>query len=168
VGWVAARRRGWDAAAASRVFVVGAVGLTVLLGGWFSVATRATWTAERDIKLGAGAALDAAGAARDEVVMSLDTGGVRYWTGHPGVVAPADPIATIEEVARAYGARWLLVERGDAVEALMPVLEPGGTGRPAWIGPPVWTAPGVDASDRPAAVLVPVCLSADDGRCSSR
>ena len=69
-----------------------------------------------------GAALTAAGAAPGDVVMSLDTGGVKYWTGHPGVVAPADPIATIERVARAYDARWLLVERKDTVAALAPLL----------------------------------------------
>ena len=165
-GWMAARRRGWDAASASRAFVVGAVALSVLLGAWFSVATRATWSAERDVKVAAGAALDAAGAPRDDVVMSLDTGGVRYWTGHPGVVAPADPIATVEDVARAYHARWLLVEAGDAVPALAPVLDPAGAGRPAWIGPPIWTSSARDETGRPAAVLVPVCLEAADGRCA--
>ncbi len=165
-GWVALRRRGWDAASASRVFVVGAVGLSVLLGAWFSVATRATWTAERDLKIAAGAALDAAGAPRDDVVMSLDSGAVRYWTGHPGVVAPADPIATIEEVARAYHARWLLIEAGDAVEALAPVLDADGAGGQGWIGAPIWTAATRDGAGRPAAVLVPVCLEAGDGRCA--
>ena len=103
-----------------------AVGLAMLVGISFSFATRSAWVAERDLKLGAGTALTAAGAAPSDVVMSLDTGGVKYWTGHPGVVAPADPIATIERVARAYDARWLLVERRDTVAALAPLLKTDG------------------------------------------
>ncbi len=165
VGWAAARRRGWDRDRATRTFLVGAVGLTILLGAWFSVSTRATWAAERDIKVGVGAALDAAGARPTDVVMSLDTGGVRYWTGHPGVVAPSDPIETIEQVARAYDARWLLVERQDLVAALAPMLDGGAAARPAWIGPPMWTAAGRDEAG-PGAVLMPVCLSTSDTRCA--
>ena len=64
--------------------------------------------------------------------MSLDTGAIKYWTGHPGVVAPNDPIATIESVARAYDVRWLYVERSNAVPALGPILD--GSGRPGWVG----------------------------------
>ena len=67
-----------------------------------------------------------------DVVMSLDTGAIKYWTGHPGVVAPNDPIATIQSVAQAYNVRWLYVERADAVEALGPILD--GNGRPGWAG----------------------------------
>ena len=37
-------------------------------------------------------------------------------------MTPDDPIEVIESVARAYGARWLVVERGDAARALAPVL----------------------------------------------
>jgi hypothetical protein len=162
VAWAAARRTGWDVARASRTFVGGAVVLTMVVGVWFSVTTVATWTAERDIKVGAGAALTANGAPLGDVVMSLDTGGVRYWTGHPGVVAPADPIATIERVARAYGARWLLVERRDSVPALAPILT-GGT-RPSWVGPAVWTTPAPHAAQADAG-LYPICLDPTDPRC---
>ncbi len=162
VVWIAARRSNWDVEQASRFFIAGAVGLTILVGVTFSFATRATWAAERDIKVAAGAALSEAGALADDVVMSLDTGGVRYWTGHPGVVAPADPIGTIEKVARAYNARWLLVEKKDTVAALAPLLE-GVAPQPSWVGTSVWRK---SAGDSTEAALFPVCVSADDPRCA--
>ena len=173
VAWIAARRAGWDVAQASRTFVAGAVGMTMLVGVWFSFTTRSVWAGERDLKVGAGAALTAAGAGPGDVVMSLDTGGVKYWTGHSGVVAPADPIGTIETVARAYDARWLLVEKKDTVAALAPLLV-DATPEPSWIGPSVWRDPiGMPAVDPSVsgwtgseAALFPICLSADDARCA--
>ena len=169
----AGTRRSWDVAAASRVFLVGIVGLAMIVGISFSFATRSVWVAERDLKVAAGAALTAAAAAPGDVVMSLDTGGVKYWTGHPGVVAPADPIGTIQAVAEAYGARWLLVERRDSVPALAPLLGTAGE-RPFWVGPSIWrqpsgpgddsTGPGDDTAGSDAA-LFPICFDAADPRC---
>ncbi len=168
VVWVAARRATWDVERSSRLFVGAAVGLTILVGVAFSFATRSTWVAERDLKIAAGVALIDAGAGPGDVVMSLDTGGVKYWTGHPGVVAPADPITTIEKVARAYGARWLLVEQKDTVPALATLLV-DGTSAPSWIGPSVWrdieATSAAAGSTEWAAALFPVCTSADDVRC---
>ena len=174
VAWMAVRRRDWDVAEASRVFVLGAVVMAMLVGVVFSFSTRTAWAAERDIKVAAGAALASAGAEPTDVVMSLDTGGVKYWTGHPGVVAPDDPIATIERVAKAYGARWLLVEKKDTVTALAPLLVDPAP-QPTWIGRSIWREPAgipVVASAAPAiwsgseAALFPVCLSTDDLRCA--
>ena len=77
------------------------------------------------------------------------------------MVAPNDPIATVESVARAYDVRWLFVERSNAVPALGPILD--GTGRPGWVGPPVWSVTGqtttVDAG------LYPICFTTGDPRC---
>jgi hypothetical protein len=160
--WIAARRSTWDVAVATRFFVGGAVVLMLLVGVSLSFATRATWAAERDIKIAAGTAMAAAGARADDVVMSLDTGGVKYWTGHPGVVAPADPIDTIEQVARAYDARWLLLEKKDTVAALAPLLADQAP-QPTWIGTSIWR----DPAGRPAeAALFPICLSTTDPRCA--
>ena len=170
VAWLGARRK-WDVAAATRLFVVAAVVMTMLIGVSYSFITRAAWTAERDIKVEAGLALTASGAAPTDVVMSLDTGGVKYWTGHPGVVAPADPIDTIERVARAYDARWLLVERRDTVAALAPLLRDAAD-HPAWIGPSVWRQPAGIAPDSTDgagsdAALFPICLDPADPRCQA-
>ncbi len=162
VGWIARRRPAWNAESASRVFLAGMIGITLLGAAYFTTTVHATWAAARDLDQAVGAALGAHGAAPDDVVMSLDTGGIKYWTGHPGVVAPNDPIDTIESAARAYNARWLYVERSDAVAALGPILD--GTQRPGWVGPPVWSVTGPGATTD--AGLYPICLSPADPRCT--
>jgi hypothetical protein len=52
------------------------------------------------------------------------------------VVLVNDPLETIEEVARAYDIRWLVLDRSDSVEAVEPILDGQ---RPAWVGAPVMT-----------------------------
>ena len=95
--------------------------------------------------------------------MSIDAGGFKYFTGHPGVVSPDDPIETIEAVARAYDIRWLIIERADAARALGPVL--AGVTRYAWIGPSVFDVPSADGGV-PKLALFPVCTTATDTRCA--
>jgi hypothetical protein len=91
---------------------------------------------------------------RGDRILSIDAAGIKYWTGHPGVVTPDDPLQVIESVAAAYDARWLVVERSDAAIALGPVL--AGT-RPTWIGPD---------GGLPRLALFPVCTTDGDTRCS--
>jgi hypothetical protein len=69
--------------------------------------------------------------------MSFDASGTKYWSGHGGVVLVNVPIETIEQVARAYDIRWLVLDRGDAVPAVAPILD--GTSDPAWLGAPILT-----------------------------
>jgi hypothetical protein len=117
-------------------------------------------------------ALDDAGADASDRILSIDAAGIRYATGRGGVVTPNDPIETIESVARAYGARWLILERDDIVPALAPVLL--GQRRPAWIGAPVFertsaarpgATPGTGGVVAPEIALYPVCVAPADGRC---
>ena len=69
----------------------------------------------------------------DDRLLSIDAGGYEVLDRPPGgVVTPDDPIEVIESVARAYGARWLVVERADAARALAPVLR--GALEAPWIG----------------------------------
>jgi hypothetical protein len=96
-------------------------------------------------------------------LLSIDAGGYRYFTGRPGVVTPDDPIEVIESVARAYGARWLIVERADAARALAPVLQ--GALQVPWIGPPVFSVPASDGGT-PKLALYPVCTTDGDTRCA--
>jgi hypothetical protein len=99
----------------------------------------------------------------DDRILSIDAAGMWYFTGHPGVVTPDDPIDTIEQVAQAYQTRWLVVERGDAARALAPVL--AGT-RPPWIGPLIFAVRAADGG-LPDLALFPVCVSPGDTRCGA-
>ncbi len=155
--WVARRRARWDAAGAARVFVGGAVAFGVLAAVFGSVAIHRTWDAKRTRMQAVGAALDGAGAPLDDRVMSIDAAGNRYWTGHPGVVLVNDPLATVEDVARAYDIRWLVLERAESVPAAREILVDGR--RPDWVGPPILETPDVS--------VYPVCTAAGDPRCAA-
>jgi len=171
VGWVAARRRGWDAEQATRVFSGATVAFAVVAAAAASLATHAAWANRVADHQFAAAALDAAGAPLTDRVMSIDASGTRYWSGRGGVVLVNDPLPTIEQVARAYQIRWLILERADAVPAVAPIMD--GATRPAWIGPPVASRPAVTASGSVALAsgavdlaVYPVCVAPDDTRCT--
>jgi hypothetical protein len=154
--WVARRRTGWNPERAARVFVSGAVAFGVLaaIAGSFSV--HGTWDVKRTRMQAVASALDAAGAPVQDRVMSIDASGYRYWTGHPGVVLVNDPIGTVEEVARAYDVRWLVLERSDTIPAAREILVEDR--RPAWVGPPIEVTADVS--------LYPVCTVTGDQRCA--
>jgi len=169
VGWVARRRPAWHEASASRVFVGGAVALAMGTSVLFGLGVQRGWEAVRQDRLAVSAALVREGALPGDRLMSIDAGGYRYHTGLGGVVTPDDPLETVETVARAYGIRWLVLERREIVRSMIPVLK--GTSRPAWIGRPVWTllAPSSDPelADVPAVVIYPVCIDPADVRCAT-
>jgi hypothetical protein len=157
VAWLAVRRPGWNVEQASRVFVGGAVAFGVLCAVGGSLATHAAWATTREQMQAVAAALDAAGAPADDRVMSVDASGTRYWSGHPGVVLVNDPLDTVEQVARAYDIRWLVLDRADAVTvgAAREILADGR--RPPWAGPPIL--------ERDDVAVYPVCLAPGDPRC---
>lgn len=159
--WAAARRAGWNAQAAGRVFVTIAVGLTTLLGIVGAAFVHDRWSMERDQRQAVSRALAAAKAPDSDRLMAIDAAGYRYHTGRGGVVLVNDPLPTIEEVARAYAVRWVVVERDDGVGAMAPVL--AGT-RPSWIGEPILEIPSPDGLVAALAVY-PVCLEPTDVRC---
>ena len=103
--------------------------------------------------------------------MSIDASGTKYWSDRGGVVLVNDPLETIEEVARAYGIRWLVLDAGDSVAAVAPILDRDE--RPAWIGPAVYTEPREVDETAPAADgrfsvgVYPVCLEPADTRCAA-
>jgi hypothetical protein len=171
VAWVAARRRGWDVEQATRVFSGAAVAFAVVAGAAASLTTHATWASRVADHQFAAAALDAAGAPVTDRVMSIDASGTKYWSGRGGVVLVNDPLPTVEQVARAYQIRWLILERSDAVPAVAPILDGGA--RPAWIGPPIASRPaavppgGVALPPGSVDVAVyPVCMTPGDTRCA--
>ena len=72
--------------------------------------------------------------------MSIDASGMRYWSGHGGVVLVNDPLETIADVARAYDIRWLVADADEGVGAVAPIL--AGTEHPTWLGAPILTQGG--------------------------
>jgi hypothetical protein len=168
VGWVAGRRRRWEDGMAGAVMVWGLVAIVTASSFVFARQVEVGWDAVRQPRLAlagylAGVeATPGSGATASDRVMSIDAAGIKYFTGHPGVVSPDDPIDTIHDVAAAYGIRWLVVERDDAARALGPVL---AGQRPAWIGAPVFTVAASDGG-LPRLALFPVCTTpADAARC---
>ena len=148
VAWVAARRSTWHAATATRVFTVAAIGIAVMVAVGSAVVTQAAWAARRDDFLLVDRGLAEAGALPDDRVMSIDASGTLYWTGHGGVVLVNDPLETIEEVARAYDIRWLVLNRADTVASVAPILD----GVPARVAGRTRGEPaGPPAAGRPAA-----------------
>ena len=163
VGWIAARRPSWDRATAERIFTSAAVGFAVVAGVAGSLATQAIWSARRADFQAVAAALNAAGAPASDRVMSIDASGTRYWTGHGGVVLVNDPLGTVEQVARAYEIRWLVVNRADSVPAVAPLLVGE---RPGWVGAPILATAG-SPGDGIGLAVFPVCTQAGDVRCGS-
>jgi hypothetical protein len=160
VGWIAARRRTWDVAAAERIFTAAAVGFAVFVGIAGSMTTQAIWSGRRDDFRAVAAALDAAEAPVTDRVMSIDASGTRYWTGRGGVVLVNDPLDTVEGVAGAYDIRWLVVNRDDSVATVSPLLVGE---RPPWVGAPILAT--ADAGGEVRLAVFPVCTVAGDARC---
>jgi hypothetical protein len=162
VGWIAGRRRSWDEGRAGTIFVWGIVVLVAATAVLFGRPVQARWDETRQPRLALAAELDRLGVPSGDRLMSIDAAGMKYFTGRGGVVTPDDPLETIEAVARAYGPRWLVIERDDAARALAPVLL--GESRPAWIGAPVFAVPSADGG-APQLALYPVCTTDVDMRC---
>jgi 4-amino-4-deoxy-L-arabinose transferase-like glycosyltransferase len=135
VAWLAARRHSWDPALATRIFQGAAVAFSLGAATVGSSFVHDVWSASRDQFRQVASALDAAEAPTSDRVMSIDAAGTRYWSGRGGVVLVNDPIETIEDVARAYEIDWVVVDRGDSVAAMAPLLDGGP--RPAWLGAPI-------------------------------
>jgi hypothetical protein len=155
--WIARHRAGWGAETAGRVLVGGAVAFGVIAAVAGSFAVHGGWDVKRTRMQAVTSALDDAGAPISDRVMAIDASGIRYWSGHPGVVLVNDPLATVEEVARAYDIRWLVLERADSVPATQEILLEGQ--RPAWVGPPILESRDVS--------VYPVCTAAADPRCTT-
>ena len=168
--WAAPRRRGWTEDGAIRLFLITGVGSVVLNAVAFAALAYPRWNADRDARLSAGRALDAAGAPQTDRLLSADPAGFEYFTGRGGVVTPNDSLDVIHEVAADYGIRWLVLERAHIVPPLAPVIE--SVVSPSWLGPPIYSIPytgprtGDPAVDgAPALAIYPVCLAATDTRC---
>ncbi len=146
-GWVAARRRTWEREGAGRVFGSALVAFGVVAAVAASLSVHGTWARSRSRLQAIGPALEGAGAAPTDRVMSIDASGTKYWSGHPGVVLVNDPLDTIAQVARAYDVRWLVLDRTMSVDSAGPILD--GVERPAWLGPPIYAITADRSNARP-------------------
>jgi 4-amino-4-deoxy-L-arabinose transferase-like glycosyltransferase len=171
VEWVAARRATWQPQSATPVFRFGVVAVALLAALSQTQTTTAAWRTAEDSRLGLAAALAAIPAS--ELLMTADPGAYRYLFGRSGIVTPDDPLPVIEQAARTYGVRWLVLERGMIVPALAPVLR--GEERPAWLSGPLAVSTDMraaaadaaaDAAALPLAALYAVCLEPADRRCA--
>jgi hypothetical protein len=164
IAWLALRRPRWNATQAIRVFVGATVAFTVATAFLYALPVERNWDVSRQPRLALAAQLDHLGVAPNDRLLTIDAAGFKYFTGRGGVVTPDDPLETIESVARAYGTRWLVLERDDLARALAPVLL--GQARPSWIGPQVFRVAATDGGP-PRLALYPVCTSPTDTRCAS-
>ncbi len=112
IEWLAARRQGWDARLAKRVFGVGLVGMALLVSGFVSYQKVVVETRQQ----GSGASyshlvewLHAEGQG-DAIVMLGDPPSYWYHGGGPSIVVPNEPVATLLAVADRYGARYLVLD----------------------------------------------------------
>jgi hypothetical protein len=170
--WTARRRPAWTAEGAGRLFLVAAVASVAVNAVAFTAMAMPAWNRDRDNRVAAGQALDAAGVPSTDLLLSADPAGFKYFTGRGGVVTPNDSLEVIREVAADYHIRWLVLERAHIVEPMFPVIE--SKSRPAWIGPPIFTVPyaGPESGDTavnsaPDLAIYPVCTQAGDTRCPS-
>jgi Dolichyl-phosphate-mannose-protein mannosyltransferase len=137
VAWTAARRPSWRLDVATRTFTGAALAFGVGAAVVGSIFVHDVWAESRAKFQRVASALDGAGAPVTDRVMSIDAAGTRYWSGRGGVVLVNDPLATIEEVARAYDIRWLVLDREDSVESVAAILDGGPP--PPWLGRPILT-----------------------------
>jgi hypothetical protein len=168
--WAARHRPAWTDEGAARLFLVVAAASVVVNAAAFTALAIPSWNTDRDARLAAGGALDAAGAPPTDLLLSADPAGFKYFTGRGGVVTPNDSLDVIHQVAVDYDVRWLVLERAHLVEPMFPVIE--SKARPAWIGAPVYTLPyngpttgDAVADGAPAMAVYPVCTRPNDARC---
>jgi hypothetical protein len=166
VARVGRSRAAWDVPRATRNFTVIAVAVAVLVGAAATVRVASAWRAEEAIRRPIAEALAAIPAT--DRVMSSDPGAYEFLAERGGVVTPDDPLPVIQDVMRAYGVRWLIVERAHVVPALAPFVLAAGA---EWVSDPIaeviGPGPWPDGQLVPAdAVLYAVCLEPGDGRCA--
>ncbi|MGC8634292.1 MAG: hypothetical protein ACP5VP_06455 [Candidatus Limnocylindrales bacterium] len=160
-GWIAARRRSWDAGRLARLLAVSALALVIAGSALAAASVRAGWESTLAEREQLTTAIDRLAAPGDRL-MSIDSATFEYLTGHGGIVIPNDPLPVIEQAARAYGVRWLILERNGAVPALAPLLS--GAAPPDWLGPPAFVLSGASPAE---AVIYPVCFDQALPGCTS-
>ena len=171
VAWAVRRRPSWRQERAEPMFLAAGVASMVLTAAFYTPIVTRAWDQNRDLRLAAAVALKQDRVPASDLLLSADPAGFEYFTGRGGVATPNDSLDVIHQVAADYGTRWLVLERANIVDPLVPILEMKP--RPNWIGSPVFSVPytgdptgdpNVDAA--PALVIFPVCTAPGDFRCT--
>ena len=146
----------------ARFFTAAAVGFAVIAGVLGSVATHATGPSRSDDP-GRWPRRSTPPARRSRTGSCPSTRRGRA-TGRAAAAWSwsNDPLDTVEQVARAYEIRWLVVNRADSVSAAAPLL--AGTAAGLGRRPDPRGGRRSDASSDLA--VFPVCTHADDTRCA--
>jgi 4-amino-4-deoxy-L-arabinose transferase-like glycosyltransferase len=162
-GWITRRRRradnlpGRSSDGLARGLIGGLVAFCIVAAIWSVNDVQANWAKREAAAKATADALDRAGAASDDRVMSIDAAGTKYWTGRGGVVIVDDPVDTVREVAKAYDVRWLVLHAGDGVPLSQAVMVEEV--RPAWVGAPVYRKGDLG--------VYPICIEEWDTRCEA-
>jgi 4-amino-4-deoxy-L-arabinose transferase-like glycosyltransferase len=162
-GWIAKRRRSnaggpsRNADGLARGLIGGLVLFCFVAAAWSVNSVQANWAQREAVSKATATALDTAGAASDDRVLSIDASGTRYWTGRGGVVIVDDPVDVVEQVAKAYDIRWLVLHTTDQVPLSEQIMVQGT--RPPWVGAPVYRKGDLG--------VYPVCTDAWDTRCEA-
>jgi hypothetical protein len=109
--WAAGRFRGWHLRTAWPVFSTAIVAMAVLMtlfGLWRSGALSGDWNERGQQYAQIGGWLEQEG-AREAIVMVGDAPAFTWFTGHPALAVPNDPLDTILAVADQYGACYLVL-----------------------------------------------------------
>ncbi len=170
-GWAAAQSRSLDATRLARLLMAALLAIVVAGSALAAVTVRSGWQSTLAERRQLTIAIDQL-AAPGDLLMSIDTATFEYLTGHGGIVIPDDPLPVIEQAARAYDVRWLVIERNGVVPALAPLLE--GALPPDWLGPPAFVLPqssgtgpaGTFAAGSVAAIIYPICFDQSAPGCS--
>ena len=109
VHWIASRLRHWVEPKAQRNFLAIAVTIAAVMSVLLAVRAADGWR-ERFAIYSAAAGWFTANGAGSATIMVIDPPGWYYVSGQQAIMTPNEPLVTMLEVCRRYGARYLLLE----------------------------------------------------------
>ena len=118
VAWVAQRRKSWSARQASDVLGIGALALSLAMGGFLferalvgSGPLQQAWNTRDDLYQAAGQWLSEQGIPMESPILVVDAPGFYYATGRPSLALPNDPPDVAVAICRRFGASYLLLQK---------------------------------------------------------
>ena len=122
IGW-AREHRGWNESKARPVFMSGLVGLAVLFSLLVLFVRLPAWGQELSTYRQVNTFLESEGKLTADIVIVSNPPGFYLASSSPAIAVPDGDPGTIQELARRYSARYLILEAGSTPAGLMPVYE---------------------------------------------